>query len=322
MNNTLVALALILVSTIAHAQLAAPELLDGHIGPTDAAAVQSSVAQPSKVKRLKRRTQEFGLVDDHICTLERRNRQEDYLAELSAKEINSYLKMAQAGDADAMYLLALIPVESSTGGAEAKREYPYRHPWLARSAAAGHPIAKYLAAEEAYLKNNISDDSYLALIEAAALAQGSGDIAWRLAFSYKNPTAEKGDVIYKVARNFLFLKGDKAKALHWARVAAAKGNMMAAEDLCSTMYAGTTQFTYGFAERDLNETVRWCTLAAQAMCSSSAALTLSGLYRDGIGLPKSSVDALYWLRISKERFRKNSVPIGKFEYTEGSDYEK
>jgi len=220
-----------------------------------------------------------------------------------------------------MYLLALVPTEARVANPEGTREYPYREPWLVRSAAAGHPIAKYLVAEEAYHKKSISDDDYLALVEAAALAQGSGDIAWRLAYSYKNPTAEKGDVIYKIPRNFLFLKGDKAKALHWARLAARKGNMMAAEDLCSTMYIGT-QSNYGIAQRDLDETVRWCTMASQAMCSSRAALSLSGLYREGIGVAKSSIDALYWLNISTERFRRNSVPVGRREYIGEPDHGK
>lgn len=274
------------------------------------AQVDSGGPKPTeRVKRLKRSIEQIGPVDDHTCTLERRYRQDDYLAALTPKELAGYLQLAESGDADAMYLLTQIPKEAADGN----HEYPYRNPWLPRAAQAGHPIAKYLLAEESHRMKEISDEAYLGLIEAAALFQGSGEIAWRLAYSYKHPNAGTGDVVFKVPRNFMFLKGDKEKALYWARTAAGKGNIMAAEDLCTTMYMGTF-YLYGLSKRDPVEAVHWCTAAAQATCSARAALSLSGLYREGLGVTKSRLDALYWLRVHEERFRRNFVSIGKWEY--------
>lgn len=314
MKYKISALTILLVVVIeACAQTAAP--VSQAVSTSALAATQEAVIE----KRLKRRTHALGPVDDHACTLERNDREEDYLAALTKQEIAGYLKLASAGDADAMYLLALIPGETAVPKPEGIREYPWRDPWLARAGAAGHPIAKYLLAAEAHDKKLIADGDYLALVEAAALAQGSGDIAWRLAFSYMNPDAEKGDVRYKVPRNFMFLSGDKAKALYWARLAAGKGNMMAAEDLCSTMYLGTAQYKYGIQVTDTAETARWCTLAAQAGCSERAALSLSGLYQKGIGVTRSMVDALYWRKISDERNRRNFLPIGKWKYRGGAN---
>lgn len=53
--------------------------------------------------------------------------------------------------------------------------------------------AKELLAEDAYTGKPLTDETYLALIEAAALAQGSGDLAWRLSNAYQgyNPRGER-----------------------------------------------------------------------------------------------------------------------------------
>jgi TPR repeat protein len=248
----------------------------------------------------------MGQVDDHPCTREHAYRQNDYLAALTDKEIFDYGKRAEQGDTEAMYLLSQIAREIPG----TKREYPYRDRWLPRAADAGHPIAKYLMAEEAHKNKELGDEQYLALIEAAALAQGGGDIAWRLAFSYANPTAELDYGIKcsgEIPRAFNFLKGEPNKALFWAQIAADKGNIMAAEHLCNSFYLETGDPHYGIAKRNATETARWCTLAAQAMCSKRGALLLSILYREGIGVRRSAIDALYWQRIYQERDRKTKI---------------
>ncbi len=338
------------------------------------------------IKRLTRNNQQcVGEVDDHPCIREQKYRQEDYLAALGDKEIAGYERLADKGDADAMFLLSQIAKETADG----KRKYEYREKWLPRAAAAGHPVAMYQQATEAYRKreriaeyekavNNgygslefryllslvssrrsgeenawpaselppnaetwqalaeeltsedaytgkpLTDEHYLELTEAAALAEGSGDIAWRLAFSYANPESEKIYGIYcaeGMRRSFHFLKGAPQKALQWTRIAAEKGNIMAAELLCNSYYLDTGNPRYGIAKRDAAESARWCALSAQAMCSSRAALSLSVLYREGIGVPKSAIDALYWERIHQERFKRTRVPLNKLEYVGGCDHE-
>lgn len=281
---------------------------------------QADVEVPAKrLKRLNPRC--IGAVDDHPCTREQTYRQEDYLASLSNLEIADYERRAESGDADAMYLLSLIAKEMPDG----KRDFPYREKWLSRAADARHPIARYLIAEIAYKRKELSDETFLKEIEMAAQSQGNGDIAWRLAFSYANPSAEE-DYGVKcsggVPRNFTFLKGDPIKALHWARIAAGKGNIMAAENLCNSFYLDTGNPSYGIPRRDATESAYWCTLAAQAMCSQRGAFSLSVLFRDGIGVPKSALEALYWKRISRERdSRTRRVPISQWEYIGGISYE-
>ena len=74
---------------------------------------------------------------------------------------------------------------------------------------------------------------------------------------------------------------------------------MAAETLCTSYYSGND--SYGINKRDPVEAARWCTFAAQADCSRRGALWLSDLFREGVGVPKSAVDALYWERIDQQR---------------------
>ena len=321
-------------------------------------------------------------VDDHLCTRERTYREEDYLASLSEKERTDYERKADNGDADAMYLLSQIPKEREDG----KREYPYRGKWLPRAADAGHPIAQFeraeeafkkreriasikkmaeenkypdmiylysliagkavegeskdavaklpdasrlqvrakeLTAEDAYTGKPLTEAHYLELIEAAALAQGSGDIAWRLAFAYQG-LAAGGDVICSdedQARKFSFLQADPEKALYWAKVAANKGNIAAAEDLCNSYYWVSGDFRLGITKRDSSEAARWCTLAAQAMCSVRGSMYLSRLYREGIGVPKSEMEELYWIRVYGERKTRHYVPLDKWEYVGGNSHE-
>lgn len=306
----------------------------------------------------------YSPVDEHVCTRERTYQQEDYLAALTEKEIAAYVKLAEKGDADAMYLLSQVVTEKEDGN----RDYTNRNKWLPRAADAGHPIAKYLLAEEAYNKREriadfeksvrttsgksanvryflalvakyrsggdndqplpepppdaqiwqalakeltskdaytnkpLTDEYYLELIETAALAEASGDLAWRLAYSYANPDAERSDVYCPggFGRNFRFLNGNPKKALHWARIAAGKGNIMAAETLCNWYYYGNA-IRLDIDKRDPAEAAQWCTLAAQADCSSGGALWLSRLFREGVGVPKSAVDALYWERVYQQR---------------------
>jgi TPR repeat protein len=293
-------MSLVVISLAAALVLALPETVNA----------QQPTLQPAAPKRLTRSVDIIGPVDDHKCTLERKYREEDYLASLDEKALSGYLQSARSGDAGAMFLLSQVPKETPNGG----REYPMRDPWLRRAADAGHPVAKYFLADEAHRRKEIGDDEFLAVIEAAALFQGGGDIAWRLSFSYSRAGAERGDLVMKVPRNFLFLKGDKSKALHWARIAGAKGNIMAAENLCGSMYFSTSEHFYGLARPNPEEVVRWCTLAAQAICSDAGALWLSGLYRKGIGVAPSPLDALYWERQYKERATRNRPPRDKWEY--------
>lgn len=327
-------------------------------------------------KRLHRQYQNETVMEASPCIRERIYREEDYLAALSNKQLLDFEKAAEQGDADAMYLLSLVPRELDNG----EREYPYREKWLGRAAAAGHPIARFRLAEVAYKKRRhiaqietmakvnkhpssiylhtlinggapdtsglsakevetlqklakeflaednytgkpLTDENYLGMIEAAALAQGSGDLAWRLANAYQGYNPEDSDVQrgdLSKATYFVFLHSDPGKALFWARIAAEKGHIEAAELLCTQFYYGNNS-RLGIKTQNGAEAARWCTLAAHAMCSIKAPLYLSNLYKDGIGVPKSALDALFWRRIDQEHDRINRKARNKFEYIVGNE---
>ncbi len=212
-------------------------------------------------------------------------------------------------DPSSIYLYALI-----TGAPLPETEPPYVDKLQAR--------AKELTAEDYYTGKPLTDESYLAIIEAAALAQGNGEIAWRLAISHASPTIDtdircSGDI----DRHFGFVEKSPQKALHWARIAASKGNIATAEFLCNSFSLKSGDSAFDIPGRDAAEAVRWCTLAAQATCSSAAALNLSALYHEGIGVSQSAIDALYWKRIWREHRRMNYMPINKWEYFGGSSNE-
>ena len=284
-------------------------------------AIASAEDQP--VKRLRRiNPQQTGArIDDYYCTRERVYREEDYLAALSEKDIAKYQAMAVKGDVEAMYLLTKIARETPDG----VREYPYRATWLPQAEAAGHPIALYeRAREEAFRQGQAKgiirpyfDEALIDLAEKAAMAQGSGEIAIRLAFAYRT-----GDGRPKIPKELqheidLFREADASqpaattiriqprnpqKAVYWARIAAEKGNILAAEELCIAYSWGNPRFgVIGQPADNDQDGVRWCQLAAQAPCSSRGALYLSGLYKDGKGVSRSMEDAAYWGKIYERR---------------------
>ena len=278
-------------------------------------------AQQPPTKRLKRIYQVCGPVDDHPCTVEYKYRQEDFLASFDDEDIAEFEERAKNGDADAMFLLSQIPRED----AERNRTYPYRDKWLTRAAEAGHAIARYQLGEIAHQKGEISDEEFLKLAEAAAQIEPGGDLAWRLGFSYGSAGIENTDNRgcsywvevkgpprdYKylnakwIPRNFIFLKGDPEKALYWTRLAAEKGNVMAAERLCLSYYNYNNGWPeFGINGPDETEALRWCTQAAFSSCSNVGASAMSDLYRTGFVFQKNKVAETFWLRIEANRVEK------------------
>lgn len=273
--------------------------------------LSQSPSSPSRSdKRLSRSVQSLGPVDDHACNLDRKYRREDYLARIDQATLSKYVAAAEAGDREAMYLLAQVPRDAGGGD----RTYPYRDRWLAAAARLGHPLAELQVGATDFRSKRISGEQYQLLIEKAAIWEADGDVAWRLAYSYLHPDAEKGDIAYPVPRPYPVVQGDKAKGLRWARVAAEKGNVMAAEDLCTRMTLNTAKEIYGLEERDPAETLKWCRFASQAACSSGSATMMSILYDRGDGIARSPIDALVWRSIAQERRQRNLAPLGKWEY--------
>lgn len=292
-----------------------------------------AIAQPTiaaeenqPVKRLRRLNPNWmgGDVDDSYCTRERAYREEDYLAAMPDKDIANYLAMADKGDVEAMYLLSKIVRETADGG----REYPYRETWLPLAEKAGHPVALYeRAREEAFRQEQAKgiirpfhNDALIELAEKAAMAQGSGEIAARLAFAYRTgdgrPEIPK-ELQHEIKESDLFREGDNSrptattirirlrnpqKAAYWARIAAEKGNILVAETLCATYASGSGSFgVYDQSSDNDKDGVRWCVLAAQRPCSYRGAAYLSGLYLKGKGVPRSLVDAVYWKKVDERR---------------------
>jgi len=295
-------------------------------------------AENQPVKRLKRLNPNWmgGEIDDSYCTRERAYREEDYLAAMPDKDIANYQAMADKGDVEAMYLLSKIARETPDGG----REYPYRETWLPLAEKAGHPIALYERAREESFRQGqakgiirpFSDNALIELAEKAAMAQGSGEIAARLAVAYRigdgRPEIPK-ELQHEIKESDLFREGDSSrpaattirvrlrnpqKAVYWARIAAEKGNILVAERLCTDYSWGNPSFAVDGQPVDNDQDgVRWCVLAAQAPCLRSGALYLSGLYKEGKGVPRSFVDAAYWEEVDKQRSKR---PNRNWEYTE------
>ncbi|MRR52037.1 MAG: sel1 repeat family protein [Rhodocyclaceae bacterium] len=251
--------------------------------------VMAQVYSASAVSDTSPKSQDYCAADD-------RNRITRALASLTDSQIKNYVERAEAGDVQAMGLLARAPKKMPDGSPDTA----FANYWLKRAISAGDKSLDLRERRNVAIAARKWDEFLKSTIEETLRAwendaiNGSEPSAMALAIAYRNPAAY----------GYSDLKPDMKKSLYWYQFAANLGSQRAPVMLCSLHFQGPKAFGHE-GEPDYQEAALWCPRAAHISCDAGGAINLSIMYEKGIGVPRNLEQALYWDQVARDRLSRD-----------------